>query len=397
MSGDALSDWFTTTTLLGITLVNWALVVAVTVGSYLAMTLALRFALQRAGRVAEHTANRVDDVAVEILRGTKSWLIALASLLIGLSLLDLPDRWSARVGQLWFLAVALQVALWANTAIGVGLRHYVARHASSGTTHVNASATLMSWGMRTMLWAIVLLAMLSNLGVNITAFVASLGVGGIAVALAVQNILSDLFASLSIAVDKPFEAGDFIVLNDIVGTVELVGLKTTRIRALSGQQIVVSNTELLKNTINNYKRLMERRIVFKFGVTYDTTPAQAEEIPKIVQRIVQASDKLRFDRAHFLAFGDSSLDYEVVYIVLDPSYNVYMDEQQRINLALMRELDQLGVDFAFPTRTLHVTGKLQQAPDREGDDDASDAARASPDDGRPSLRTSPETGRAFRT
>lgn len=221
---------------------------------------------------------------------------------------------------------------------------------------------LISWGLRLLLWSVVLLAMLSNMGVNITAFVASLGVGGIAVALAAQTVLGDLFASVSIAMDKPFEVGDFVVFGGVAGTIEYVGIKTTRIRSLGGEQLVMSNTGLLKQTVSNYKRLRERRIVFSFGVTYDTTAEQAGEIPQIVKRVVEASDRLRFDRAHFKAFGDSSLDYEVVYIVKDPGYGVYMDEQQRINLALMRELAAINVGFAFPTRTVHVV----QAPEVPG-------------------------------
>jgi small-conductance mechanosensitive channel len=212
----------------------------------------------------------------------------------------------------------------------------------------------LSWGLRTLLWTVVLLGMLSNLGVNITAFVASLGVGGIAVALAAQNILGDLFASLAIVMDKPFEVGDFIVLGPVSGTVENVGLKTTRIRSLGGEQVVMSNTELLKQTVSNYKRLAQRRIVFTFSVTHGTTPELLAEVPGIVQRAVAASTRLRFDRAHFKGFGDSSLDFEAVYIVLDPDYGIYMDEQQRINLELMRELAARGIRFALPTRTLYV-------------------------------------------
>ena len=136
---------------------------------------------------------------------------------------------------------------------------------------------------------------------------------------------------------------------------EVVGIKTTRIRSLGGEQVVFSNTELLKQTISNYKRLMERRIVFTFGVTYETTAEQAAAIPGIVKQVVTQSGRLRFDRAHFKSFGESSLDYEVVYIVLDPDYNLYMDEQQRINLELMRAFEKLGIGFAFPTRTVYVT------------------------------------------
>jgi small-conductance mechanosensitive channel len=357
MPGWADFDAITSTTFLGASALSWATALAAALACWLAMRLALRLLAHRAAAAAQHTANRVDDLLVDLLQCTSRTLLAVTALLIGLSLLDLPVRWSTRVSQLWFLTLALQVGLWGNRAIVLGLRRYVARHSDGGMARqVGASATLLSWTLRTVLWAVLLLAMLANLGVNITALVASLGVGGVAVALAVQNILGDLFASLSIAVDKPFEVGDFITLPGVAGSVELVGLKTTRIRALSGEQIVISNTELLKQTINNYKRMEQRRVVFKFGLSYDTTPEQAEEVPAIVRRAIEAQEKTRFDRAHFMAFGESSLDYEVVYLVLSADYNLYMDIQQRLNLALMREFDKLGVGFAFPTRTLQMPG-----------------------------------------
>jgi small-conductance mechanosensitive channel len=354
MDMQGTARWFADTLLFGIPLASWAPALGATLASYFAMSFAVHFATVRARRLAERTSTRIDNLVIEVLGATNRALLALAAVLVGIGLLDLPARWTARIDRLWFIAVALQFALWINRAVTIGLRHYVARHASGAMTQVSASATLLSWGLRTTLWAIVLLAMLSNLGVNITAFVASLGVGGVAVALAVQNILGDLFASLSIAVDKPFEVGDFVVFGAVSGTVEHVGLKTTRIRSLSGEQVVVSNTELLKQTISNYKRMQERRVVFGFGVTYGTTARQADEIPRIVRRIVESSDKLRFDRAHFKGFGESSLDYEVVYFVLSPDYNLYMDRQQAINVQLMDALAKLGVGFAFPTRTVQL-------------------------------------------
>ncbi|CAN7328973.1 mechanosensitive ion channel family protein [Rhizobacter sp. LjRoot28] len=345
-------DWFTDTEFFGVSMANMALALAVAVVVYIALTLALRLALGRLRAVSSHTGTHADDVFVEVLSGTNRFLLALVALLIGVGMLDLPDRWASRVSQLWFVALALQLALWANRTVTVFLRRHAARHGTPGVQTVSAATTLISWGVRTLLWAIVLLAMLSNMGVNITAFIASLGVGGIAVALAAQSLLGDLFASVAIAVDKPFEVGDFIVFGSVAGTVETVGVKTTRIRALGGEQVVMSNTELLKQTVSNYKRLRERRIVFGFGVTYATSPDQAAAIPELVKRIVEESGKLRFDRAHLKAFGESSLDYEVVYIVLDPDFGLYMNEQQRINLSLMRELDAMGVGFAFPTRTV---------------------------------------------
>ncbi len=353
--------WLQEVRIAGIPLDNLLLACAVALLLYLAMTMAIRLVLKRLATIATHTTNRADDFFVEVLGSTSRSLMALIAVLVGVGLLELREPWVSRVSQLWFIALALQIALWVNRAVTIALRRYAERSGTPSPTHQSAATTLISWGLRTLLWAVVLLAMLSNMGVNITAFIASLGVGGIAIALAAQNILGDLFASVAIAVDKPFEVGDFIALGAVTGTVELVGVKTTRIRSLSGEQIVMSNTEMLRQTVSNYKRLQERRIVFGFGVTYATTPEQAAAIPPMLQQLVEASDRLRFDRAHFKGFGESGLNYEVVYIVLDPAYGVYMDEQQRINLALMRELAARGIDFALPTRTLHVVGAAPQA------------------------------------
>ncbi|MEO7243498.1 MAG: mechanosensitive ion channel family protein [Variovorax sp.] len=362
MNFDSALNWTRTETLFGLPILNLALALAALLISYLVITLLLRFVLSRMRLLASRTATHFGDVIVEVLDGTSQVLIALVALLIGIGMLDLPERWHLRVNQLWFVVIVLQVGMWGTRAIAISVARYVRRHSTATMTQVSASATLMSWGLRTLLWTVVLLAMLSNMGVNITAFVTSLGVGGIAIALAVQNILGDLFASLSIAVDKPFEVGDVITVGSVTGTVQLIGLKSTRIRSLQGEQVVMGNTELLKQTINNYRTLAERRIVFKFGVTYDATPDQLEEIPNVLKRLVTADDKLRFDRAHFKGFGDSSLDFEVVYFVLDPGYGVYMDRQQALNLALMRELSAMGVEFAFPTRTVHIASGAPDAP-----------------------------------
>jgi len=376
-----IDDWRSTPLFLGLTVTDLALALLAAIASYAAMRFALRLALGALKRLAGGGTRPAAVAAADVLRGTNPLLMVLTALLIGVGVLALPDPWGARVSHLWFLTLMLQLALWGNRAVMIGLARYFQRHATSSNeqtiAQASASSTLLGWALHTMLWTVALLAILSNLGVNITAFIASLGVGGIAVALAVQNILSDLFASLSIAIDKPFEVGDFIVVNAVSGTVEHVGLKSTRIRSLSGEQIVMSNTDLLKQTISNYKRMSTRRIVFLFGVTYDTTPEQAEQIPAIVKRLVERHDRLQFDRAHLKGFSDSALDFEVVYRVLVSDYTVFMDLQQRINLDLMRELKAIGVDFAFPTRTVH----LVTAP--------ADAARTAPG---PALATGPATG-----
>jgi small-conductance mechanosensitive channel len=209
---------------------------------------------------------------------------------------------------------------------------------------------------------LVLLSMLDNLGINVTALVASLGIGGIAIALAAQNILGDLFASLTIAIDKPFVIGDFIILGQETGTVEHVGLKTTRLRSLSGEQIILSNNDLLQSRIHNYKRMEERRALFAIGVTYDTPAEKLELIPELIKQAVAAQTDARFDRAHFKSFGAFSLDFETVYYVRKPDYGVFMDVQQAINLQLVRSFADHSIAFAFPTQTLHLNHSAAPAP-----------------------------------
>ena len=355
--------WVQETTFAGIPLWSLCVALAATATTYAAILAVLHLATRRARVWATQSHSGMALTVVDVLEGTSRTLMLVVALLVGAGLLELPGRWESRLAQWWFVAVALQMGLWGMRGIAIGVRRYVERHSSGGMTQVSASATLLSWGLRTLLWSVVLLAILSNVGVNITAFIASLGVGGIAVALAVQSILADLFASLAIAVDKPFEVGDFVEVGGVSGTVQMIGLKSTRIRSLQGEQVVMSNTDLLKQTINNYRLLTERRIVFGFGVSLDATADQAEAIPLIVRKVIESHEALRFDRAHFKAFGAHALEYEVVYIVLDPAYGVYMDMQQSINLALMREFEALGVAFAVPARTLHIATVPAQIPE----------------------------------
>ncbi|MGQ3055221.1 MAG: mechanosensitive ion channel family protein [Roseateles sp.] len=320
----------------------------------------LRVLVKRLRKLSARTHTTVDDGLVNVLERTNSGLIWIVGLLVGLNMLPLDDRWHGRVSQLWFAVVALQIGLWAQQAVAQVLASHQLRH--GGSPALSASATLLSWGLRGALWVIVVLAVLSNLGVNITAFIASLGIGGIALALAVQNILGDLFASLAIAVDKPFEVGDSITVGEVTGTVERVGLKTTRIRSLGGEQIVMSNAELLKRTVSNFKRLQARRVVFNFGITYDATADEVAAVPPLIRELIESDPQLEFLRAHFKGFGESSLDFEVVYRVRDANFDVYMDRRQAFNLALMRALQQRGLQFAFPTRTLNIVGMDALAP-----------------------------------
>ena len=202
---------------------------------------------------------------------------------------------------------------------------------------------------------------MDNLGFDISAVIAGLGIGGIAIALAAQAILGDLFSYFVIFFDRPFEVGDFIVVGDKVGTVEYTGIKTTRIRALSGEQMVFSNTDLTNSRIHNFKKMERRRVVFSLGVIYQTTADQLEEIPKIVRGIIEKQNDTTFDRGHFKSYGDFSLNFEFVYFVIGSDYVKYMDTQQAINMEIYRTFEQKGIEFAYPTQTLFVSKENNEA------------------------------------
>ena len=203
-------------------------------------------------------------------------------------------------------------------------------------------------------WVIGIVFLMDNLGFNISAVVAGLGIGGIAIALAAQAILGDLFSYFVIFFDRPFEVGDYITVQDKAGTVEYTGIKTTRIRALTGEQLVFSNTDLTNSRIHNFKKMQERRILFKLSVVYQTPATQLEEIPKIVRGIIEKHNDIRFERGHFASFGDFSLNFEFVYFVIGADYLKYMDTHQVINLEIFKEFERRGINFAYPTQTLYL-------------------------------------------
>ncbi|KTS29369.1 mechanosensitive ion channel family protein [Pantoea stewartii] len=348
--------------------INSAIVIVATLVIYWLLRSLISFVSNRIAHFSEDRHVRFTGILVEILRSTSHLLLLIFSLLIALRFIDLPDSWRSTVSHSWFLALIVQLALWIDCGIRLWLKSLL-----RDPLHVRNPVTTVILGilLRVVVWVMMLLAILSNMGIDITALVASLGVGGIAIALAIQTVLSDVFASLAIGFDKPFEHGDFIVFGDIAGTIEHIGLKTTRLRSLSGEQIVCSNTILLQQTIHNYKRMQQRRLVFTFGISYATPSEQVREISELVKIIIQGIEMTRFDRAHFLAFDDSKLTFEVVYFVLSADYNVYMDIQQEINLQLMAALEERNIRFAFPIRQVEFSGgslppvDLKPVPDDE--------------------------------
>lgn len=333
-----------------------AWVVAILMAAAVAVALRLvRSVLQKQlARLSVRTTTGVDNVLQAVVEATRGWFVLIVAIWVATATLRLRPGIATAIGMLVLLATLVQIGLWGTAAIRtyVGLQavRRVEVDAASVTT-IKAIGFLLSVG----LWLILFLVALDTNGIDVTALVAGLGVGGIAVALAVQNVLGDLFASLSIVLDKPFVYGDFIVVDTMSGTVEHVGLKTTRVRSLSGEQLVFSNSDLLSSRIRNYKRMTERRIAFTLGVIYQTPRATIERIPELLREAVEAQPDTRVDRAHLKGFGASSIDFEVVYYVLSAEYGTYMDRQQAINLEILRVFEESGIEFAYPTQTVFVT------------------------------------------
>lgn len=332
--------------------INIAIIAAVTLIVYMVITKVIGMIGNRLKRWSSGKHSAIYQVAVEMLENTKRILILFTAFLVSLRFVDLPPAWQVALSHAWFLVLAIQIALWLDSAI-----HTWSQKAIGQPAGVRNSVTIVILGVmvRMLVWSLLLLSILSNMGVNITALVASLGVGGIAIALAIQTVLSDVFASLSIGFDKPFVIGDFVVFNDVAGTIEHIGLKTTRIRSLSGEQIVCANAILLQQTLHNYKRMQTRRIVFTFGLAYSTPPEKLRQVGGMLKSIIEEVGNTKFDRAHFLSFDNYRLTFEVVHIVNSAEYNVYMDIQQEINIRLMEELEKMEIKLAIPTQNILFT------------------------------------------
>jgi small-conductance mechanosensitive channel len=329
----------------------------IAVAVWIALAIAKRYGGRLLTRIAKRTGALWGDLLAGTVRATSLILLAPVALYAGFSVLDAPAQLARFIELATMLALLAQAGRWANrlTVLGMAQKMEAARErGAEGAT----ALSLLTFAARVALWSLVLLVALDQLGFNVTALVAGLGIGGIAVALAAQNILGDLFASLSIVLDKPFVVGDFIVVDGLRGVVELVGIKTTRVRSLDGELLVFPNSDLMKSRIRNFRQMDERRVLFTVGVTYQTPPEKVRAIPGWLREAVQAQPKTRFDRAHFKEYGDSALAFEIVYYVLDRDYNLYMDVHQAINLVILDRFAREGVEFAYPTRTVHV----QMAP-----------------------------------
>lgn len=332
-------------------LVKWLIAVGIAFGVGIAFVIVRSILEKRLSKLAARFNPMWERLVFQGSRRIPAFVVVIISIYCGSLYLDLPSPWGRILESAAVLAGLFQVGRWGGLLIDAWFDRLASQEADGSRLTTFRG---FSYVLKVIAWSLVILSALSNLGVDVTALVAGLGIGGIAVALAVQNVLGDLLASFSIILDKPFVVGDYVVIDDVMGDIEYVGLKTTRIRSLSGELIIFPNSLLLGSRVRNFQQMNERRINFTFGVIYQTSSKQLRAITKMVEEIFAKLPDARLDRVHFVNFGSSSLDFEVVYYVLSPQYRVYRDTHQAVNHALFERFEKEGIEFAYPTQTVFV-------------------------------------------
>ena len=306
-------------------------------------------------RLSKKTSTLYDDLVIFLIQSLGSRFYIVVSVLVGLHLLNFPEWFEP-----YFYSIKLAVSVFyvvrvIQAGVSFFIEEFIHKAEKESKNFDPSILQFLGLSLKGVVLLLGLLIILQNLGFNVTALVGGLGIGGIAIAFALQNVLSDIFASLSIFFDKPFKTGDFIVLGTDMGTVQKIGIRSTRIKTLQGEALVVSNQELTTARVQNFKQLDKRRIVFTLNLVYNTTSAKMEKALKIIEEVVNAEGaQTELDRTHFSRFAASSLDIETVYHVTTGDFQVYMDEQQRINFAIKKAFEKEKIEFAYPTQTVHI-------------------------------------------
>lgn len=334
----------------GNTIREYLITLAVIVTGVVVVLALKRTLIHRLEKWAAKTPGKWDDFVVESFSRYGIPFIQWAIVYWGIHLLTLSDK-AEKAIQVITSVILTYFVLRLLSSIVVMLVRSGVRRTDSGEEKIRQLGGLMIV-INTVIWFLGLVFLLSNWGIEVTPIIAGLGIGGIAVALAAQNILGDVFSYFVIFFDRPFEAGDFIIVDDKMGTIEYVGIKTTHIRGLGGEQIVIGNSNLTNSRIHNYKRMAKRRVVFTIDVEYGTPLETLKKIPAMLRSVVEQQQPVTFDRSHFAAYKDWSLRFEVVYYVLSADYNVYMDIQQNINFTIHEIFEREKIDFAYPTQSL---------------------------------------------
>lgn len=330
----------------------WIVAISVSIAISLILQVIKAIFSHRLQKLAKSTDTKFDDVLSIILSKTRYYFLLLIGFYFGIKLLTLTPKADLYSYRLFIILFSLQIIAWGNALTEFFLYHR--REDVSDSVITTTTFGVIGFVAKLVLWSIVLLIMLSNLGVNITAVITGLGVGGIAIALATQKILGDIFSSFIIVFDKPFEVGDFIVINEFRGIVERIGLKTTRLRSITGEEIIIPNSNMIDSRIQNFKRMEERRVQFTIGVEYSTKKEHLEAIPNEVKQIIESIDRTRFEYCVFRNLGEFSLSFEVAYFVLEREFQTFTEIHNQVNLKLIDRFRTFGIRFAFPTQTIHL-------------------------------------------
>jgi len=326
----------------------WVVALAAAALTFVALAVIRRFLTDRLARGAStRPPTFAEAAAIQLLERTRGYFLVAVAALVALRILEVPEVARRWIGRALVLLILAQVGRWITLLISVWIGRFAEQRTLAGDIGSVTTVRALGYGAKALVWMLIVITALESVfGYDVTALVTGLGIAGIAVALAVQNILGDVLAALSIVLDKPFVVGDFIIVGDFLGTVEKIGIKTTRLRSLGGEQIIFSNAELLKSSIRNYKRMYERRIVLGFEVHLETPRTTLATLPAALRRIIEAQTPVRFDRAHLAGITDRSFRLEAVYYVLNPDFAAHMDVQQRVILAMLEHLEQVDVRLA---------------------------------------------------
>jgi len=337
----------------GNTVFNYIIALGIFILGIIVIGIFKAIVLKRLREWAETTKTTLDDLLIRGIQKTVIPLLYLGAFYLAIDFLKVAPNIMGIMDKIIVILFTFFLLRAITSIIRYSLNAYLRKKSGGESREKEIRGISTIIGL--VVWTVGLVFLLDNLGFKVSAVITGLGIGGIAVALAAQAILGDLFAYFVIFFDRPFEIGDFIIVGDKMGAVEYIGLKTTRIRSLTGEQLVFSNKDLTDSRIHNYKRMERRRIVFRLGVVYQTTFEQVKEIPVIVRKVIENQPDVTFDRGHFATYGDFSLNFEFVYYVLSPDYNKYMDTQQAINFEIYKEFEQKGIEFAYPTQTLFMS------------------------------------------
>jgi small-conductance mechanosensitive channel len=338
---------------------EWLIALAVATGWFLALLIVRRLIARYDARLKDKGESHFMQLVTTTLSHTTVTFLLILSAEAGFATLTPTGPITRIARSVVMIALIWQVGIWSTAATSAFLerRRAVTLESDRATA---GSLAVVGVIARMVIWTIVVLLILENAGVDVTTLLAGLGIGGVAVALSLQNILGDLFASLSITLDRPFIVGDFLLVDEFSGRVEHIGLKSTRLRGSDGEQIIVSNADLLRSRLRNFGRMNERRVEFTVGVACQTAPDSLERIPSLIGNIVAAQEGTRLDRSHFVRHAAWSLDFETVYFVLSRDMRQHMDIQQAIQVRIHREFALAGIEFATPPALPAANGPAQE-------------------------------------